>query len=414
VSLTGGSRGRVPRVGLALAGGGALGAVYEIGALCALDEAIDGFTATEVECYVGVSAGSIVAALLANGRSPAQLVRMLAGIEPGAESFEPATLFAPAYGEWVRGGLRLPTRVLRTFRRLVSSEDDDGILGAANALAEAAPIALFDNTPLRRALRDAFRAGGGTDDFRELERRLIIVATDLETGRALHLGEPGWDDVPISLAAQASSAVPGLYPPVAIKGHPCVDGVLLRTVHASLALDHGVELLLAVNPIVPVDTAAAPRTAAGDVISHGLPAILSQTFRTLVHSRMEVGIKSYADRYPDADVVLFEPKRDEYGMFFANIFSLTQRLEVCDLAYRATRADLRLRRRALAPVLGRHQLSLRDAVLDDDSRTLWNAAAMQPPVARLSGASNTSSRWKEAASALDAALSRFEVPDRAR
>jgi NTE family protein len=408
------SHGRAPRVGLALAGGGALGAVYEIGALCALDEAIDGFSATEMDCYVGVSAGSIVAALLANGRSPAQLVRMLAGMESGAESFEPATLFAPAYGEWVRGGLRLPTRVLRTLRRLISSEHDDGILGAANALAEAAPIALFDNTPLRRALREAFRAGGGTDDFRQLSRRLIIVATDLESGRALHLGEPGWDDVPISLAAQASSAVPGLYPPVDVKGHPCVDGVLLRTVHASLALEHGVELLLAVNPIVPVDTAAAPRTAAGDVIAHGLPAILSQTFRTLVHSRMEVGLKSYADRYPDADVVLFEPKRDEYGMFFANIFSLAQRLEVCELAYRATRADLRERRRALAPVLGRHRLALRDSVLDDSTRSLWRAAAMEPPTARLSAGADTGAKWKRAASALDAALSSFEVPDRAR
>jgi NTE family protein len=414
VTTTGASRPRTARVGLALAGGGALGAVYEIGALCALDEALDGFSAADVDCYVGVSAGAIVAALLANGRSPAQLVRMLAGHEPGAESFEPATLFAPAYGEWIRGGLRLPTRVLRTLRRLLSAETDDGILGAVNALAEAAPIALFDNTPLRRALREAFRAGGGTDDFRELSRRLLIVATDLETGRAIHLGEPGWDDVPISLAAQASSAVPGLYPPVAIKGHPCVDGVLLRTVHASLALDHGVELLLAVNPIVPVNTESAPRTAAGDVIAHGLPAILSQTFRTLVHSRMEVGLKSYRDRYPDADVVLFEPQRDEYRMFFANIFSLSQRLEVCDLAYRSTRADLRARRRALAPILARHGVSLRDAVLDDPSRTLWRAASIDVPVPRISGGASPKESWQRAASALDAALSRFEVPDRAR
>ncbi|MCU0635121.1 MAG: patatin-like phospholipase family protein, partial [Gemmatimonadaceae bacterium] len=295
-------------------------------------------------------------------------------------------------------------------RRLLLRETDEGILGAANALAEALPIALFDNAPLRRALREAFRADGGTDDFRELERSLVIVATDLETGTAVRFGAPGWDDVPISVAAQASSAVPGLYPPVTVKGRNCVDGVLLRTVHASLALDRGVELLLAVNPIVPVDTAQAPGAEAGAVVAHGLPAILSQTFRTLVHSRMQVGLAAYADRYPDADVVLFEPKSDEFGMFFANIFSLAQRLEVCELAYRATRADLLARERALGPVLARHGVTIRRQVLEEP-RTLWQFAAIAPP-AVVAARSAGGSSWRRAAAALDDALARFEVAPR--
>ena len=56
---------RKARIGLALAGGGPLGAIYEIGALCALDEALVGLELTQLSGYVGVSAGGFVAAGLA-------------------------------------------------------------------------------------------------------------------------------------------------------------------------------------------------------------------------------------------------------------------------------------------------------------------------------------------------------------
>ena len=59
-----------PRIGLALAGGGPLGAVYEIGALCALQEALAGIDFTRLQHYVGVSAGGFIAAGLANGIAP--------------------------------------------------------------------------------------------------------------------------------------------------------------------------------------------------------------------------------------------------------------------------------------------------------------------------------------------------------
>ena len=51
-----------PRIGLALAGGGPLGAIYEIGALCALEEALPDIDFTRLQGYVGVSAGGFLAA----------------------------------------------------------------------------------------------------------------------------------------------------------------------------------------------------------------------------------------------------------------------------------------------------------------------------------------------------------------
>lgn len=55
-----------PRIGLALGGGGPLGGIYEIGALRALDEALDGLDFNDIDVYVGVNSGSFVAANLAN------------------------------------------------------------------------------------------------------------------------------------------------------------------------------------------------------------------------------------------------------------------------------------------------------------------------------------------------------------
>ncbi|MBU4507667.1 MAG: patatin-like phospholipase family protein, partial [Gammaproteobacteria bacterium] len=62
-----------PRLALALAGGGPLGAIYEIGALCALDDSLQGIDFNGCDHYVGVSAGGFIAAGLANGLTPRQL-----------------------------------------------------------------------------------------------------------------------------------------------------------------------------------------------------------------------------------------------------------------------------------------------------------------------------------------------------
>jgi NTE family protein len=96
------------RVGLALAGGGPEGSIYEIGALRALDEALEGADFSQLHVYVGVSAGAFIAACLANGISTAQLCRAIVKHEPGEHPFVPETFLSPAVGDFVLGGLKLP------------------------------------------------------------------------------------------------------------------------------------------------------------------------------------------------------------------------------------------------------------------------------------------------------------------
>ena len=360
-----------------------MGAMYEIGALRALEEAVDGLDLNHAHSYVGVSAGSFIAACLANGLTTTQMLRAALRDEPGVNPLRPEIFFKPAYREFAKRGFKLPRLVFESVNEMIRRPGSQSIGAAVSYLMQALPVGVFDNEPIRAYMHEIFSMEGRTDDFRQLDRRLTIVAADLDSGTAIRFGDAGWDHIPISTAVQASTALPGVYPPVCIEGRQCVDGVLLKTVHASVALEHGAELLFCINPIVPVDAAAAGREGrlpTDVIVQAGLPAVLSQTFRTLIHSRLRVGFARYAARFPGADVVLLEPDAEEYEPFFANVFSFRSRRHICRSGYEATRRTLRQRYGELAPVLASHGYTLRRDILDDQSRDLWTSVGLESEV----------------------------------
>jgi NTE family protein len=354
------------RIGLALAGGGPLGAIYEIGALCALDEALDGMDLNALDGYVGVSAGAFIAAGLANGMTARELCRaFIEDDAPEGDLFSASLLMRPAWGEYARRLAALPALAAQAGWRLMSRRRS--LASALERLGRALPAGLFSTAAMETQLRHAFSQPGRTNDFRRLPRKLVIVATDLDSGAAARFGEPGLDHVPISQAVLASAALPGLYPPVEIDGRSYVDGALKKTLHARVLLDAGVELLVCLNPLVPFDAEGdgIPRLADG-----GLPLVMSQTLRSLIHSRLELGISGYAGSHPGVDIVLFEPDQRDPVMFLANTFSMSQRRTVAEHAYQQTRAMLRSRRTMLGAKLARHGVALNQAVLDDPHRHL--------------------------------------------
>ncbi|HVX39145.1 MAG TPA: patatin-like phospholipase family protein [Gemmatimonadaceae bacterium] len=378
------------RLGLALAGGGPVGAMYELGALRALEEAIDGLDLNDAWSYVGVSAGSFIASCLANGITVREMLDSVLQGDSGAFPLKPDLFFTPAYGEIIRRGVKLPRLALESLLMTGRYPRGRAIGEALSLLSQALPVGVFNNEPIREYLHELFETGGRTDDFRKLKHSLVVVAADLDAARPVRFGERGLDDVPISQAVQASTAVPGLYPPVRVKDHACVDGVLLKTVHASVALERGSELVFCINPLVPVDVTAATR--AGRVppdvlVALGMPAVLSQTFRTLIHSRLEVGLSRYASRYPDSDLILIEPGPDEYGMFFSNIFSFRSRVFICERGYHTTRELLLARYDELAPVIRSHGYELRPEAIMDAGRDLWASAGLvrKQPLGRPQG-----------------------------
>lgn len=362
-----------PLKGLAVAGGGPLGAIYELGALRALDECLEGINLHELDVYVGVSAGAFIAASLANGISTAELCRIFMGEENARMQFNPERFLRPAYREYMKRAVRVPAILTSTLLRILKSPANFSVSELIGELGQAVPSGIFDNETIHNFLEQAYRETGHSNKFSDLKARLYVVAVELDTGAAIRFGSPGNDDVPISRAVQASAALPGLYPPVEIDGRYFVDGALRRTLHASAALDEGVDLLFGINPLVPFDASAGPESApikANQLIEGGLPLILSQTFRALIQSRMKIGFQKYRSTHSTADLVLMEPDRGDEEIFFTNIFSYSSRNALCEHAYQATRRDLLARADQLEKMLEPHGVGLRIDRLEDQSLSL--------------------------------------------
>ena len=361
------------KIGLALAGGGPLGGFYELGALHALSEGIIGRELTGLDVYVGVSSGSLVAAGLANGFDTTSMGSIFIHDEATLVPFSPGMLLQPAVGEYLRQLSRLPWLLADIARQYALHPLQSNWSTAIGPLARALPQAIFDNKPLERYLQGMFRSSGHSDDFRKLRSRLFVVATNLNSGQSVCFGDSGHERVPISRAVMASTALPGLYPAVEIGQEHYVDGALVRTLHASLALEDGCDFVICINPLVPFDASKLPHRRHSNLAHEGLPAILGQTFRAIIHSRMQVGMASYGARYPHADMVVLEPDRHDERLFFANVFRYSGRQQLVEHAYQRTRRDLLAQQEALGAVLARRGLALDTRILRDRRRTFASA-----------------------------------------
>jgi len=365
------------RFGLALAGGGPLGAFYEVGTLHAIGESFERLDLTNLDMYVGVSSGAMIAAGLVNGYDTADMGLVFIHNASREHPVRPGLFLRPALREYLKRVNAIPGLAVDILKQYLRDPGKDWA-EAIDPLGRLLPTGLCDNRPFERFLARMFTGPGRTNDFRELRRSLYIVATELNSGYSVRFGEPGQEHVPISRAIQASTALPGLYPPVEIDGHTYADGALMRTMNASLLLDEGADFVICVNPLVAFDASSAPRRYGDgrkdlDLTRGGLPVVLSQTFRAMIQSRMLVGMRTYKESYPHTDVLLFEPDRGDDELFFKNVFRYADRKRLAEHAYQRTRRDLARQADALEPVLARHGIRLRRDVLYDRSRTFSGA-----------------------------------------
>lgn len=190
---------RPPRIGLALGGGAARGFAH-IGVIQVLEE-----NGIKPDLVTGTSAGSLVAALYASGKSGGELGALAAGMDEGAIT------------DWSFPG-----------RGLIRGE----------------------------ALARYVREQTGHKPIEQMKLPLGIVATDLDSGAPIlfQRGDTG-------VAVRASSAVPAVFQPVKIGSREYVDGGLVSPVPVRFARQMGAELVIA------VDISAVPDgNATGDVM----------------------------------------------------------------------------------------------------------------------------------------------------
>ena len=294
---------------LVLAGGGVIGGMYEVGALAALEEGVPGFHANRFDLYVGSSAGSVVASLMANGVHPVDLYRILDESRDDPLNFQRGAIFhrgASAGAAWNFAQL-----LWAVGKNVVTSLHLDwpDILAKSQS---GMPAGFYSVAQLEEYLRGAFAAKGLANDFPRCPRRLLIPAMDIDRGQRVVFGVGPLAGVPISAAVAASSAIPGFFEPFHIDGSDYVDGDVGHTGHADLAVEAGAHEVLLVNPLVPRRSRGETRAGLRD---NGLYGILEQVGRINSQNLLETGIRELRLRSPGVLWHLIQPPADSTPLF---------------------------------------------------------------------------------------------------
>ena len=328
-------RGGRSKTALVLGGGGFTGGVYEIGALRALDLLSVNRTVNEFDIYVGTSAGSFVASLLAAGVTPEEMSRVVNRQVPTPfRDVDLGALLRPNYADFASRALLMPLRLAGLARSLAGRWREVSLMDVFTGLAEALPPGLYTGAGIENYIREVFYESDRTDDFRLLEAELYLIATDLDTCERIVFGSPGWDDVPISKAASASTALPMVYRPVEVRGRQLIDGGIRSTTNVDIAVEQGAKFIVVVNPLVPYVNDFQKRipTIFGSrvrrVSDMGYPQVGYQAFKLLAHARLHEHVKHWRERYPGVDIILIEPDPNDELMFGTSIMNYSSRIEI--------------------------------------------------------------------------------------
>jgi predicted acylesterase/phospholipase RssA len=359
------------------------GAIYEIGVLAALEERLENASLTEFDVFIGVSAGSYISALLANGIPPGVLYRNVTRSAGQRTDIDDLGLFKLNLEEIALRLAKAPVTILDAAWDYYKNSHETTLTDLVSSLGALLPSGVFRNEGLESWLSTWLDHPGRTNDFRKLKKTLRIVAVDLDTGEAVTFGAPGLDAVPISKAVAASCALPGLYQPVRIDGIDYIDGGVRKTAHLSLAFTERCGLAICVNPIVPLrflrHGEAVGANGRSDLKQGGLATILDQVFRVTLHSRMNYGMSRYRREDPDADILLFEPRAEDLPRFMRNIMRTSGRVRIAEYAYRTTMETLDADFPRLRRMFARHGLKLRPASAVDGSRINLQADRSEGP-----------------------------------
>ena len=358
-------RARRSKTALVLGGGGFTGGVYEIGALRAFDLLAVNRTVNEFDIYVGTSAGSFVASLLANGVTPEEMMRVLNKRLPSPiEDPDLGTLLKPNYAGFLQKAAVFPLRMVGLARQLAGRLGEVSAMDVAVGLAEGLPTGLYSGSGLEHYVEEVLSDPDRTNDFRLLERELYIAATDLDTTERVIFGEGEWADVPISKAVECSTALPMVYKPVELKGRQLVDGGLRSTTNVGVAVERGAKLIVVVNPLVPFvnDFSKQIPTVFGTrvrrVSDMGLQAIGNQAFKLMAHARLRLAVSFWRETYPGVDIILIEPEPHDELMFGTSILDYSARLEIARHGFESVTVELAKDYRRYKEIVGRHGIEI--------------------------------------------------------
>ena len=234
------------RLGLVLGGGGLVGLGYHAGVMKALDEF--GADVASADIIVGTSAGSIIGSYLASGWAPSDFYEYAHGRHPGSLSNETdqrdevRRIFTPLYNS----GVERFRRGVGGIFALASSrgywQKAGGSRQPSRTLKRLFPSGMYSTEETRERLWN--------DLPEEWPREgLYICAVDLFSGELVPFGRPDAPAAPLPDAVLASTAIPGVFPPVKINDRSYVDGGAASATSLDLATKAGCDAILCVAPL---------------------------------------------------------------------------------------------------------------------------------------------------------------------
>jgi NTE family protein len=353
------------KTALVLGGGGFTGGVYEIGALRALDLLAVNRTVNEFDVYVGTSAGSFIASMLANGVTPEEMMRVLNRRLPSPiREMDQGTLLRPNYRGYASSALLFPLRLAGAARELAGRIGEVSVMDVVTSLAGALPTGLYDGRAIERYVEEVLSDPDRSNDFRMLEQELYLTATDLDTTERVVLGEGQWADLPISSAVAASTALPMVYTPVELRGRQFVDGGIRSTTNVDVAVERGAKFIIVVNPLVPYvndfrrQIPTVFGTRARRISDMGFAAIGNQAFRIMSHDRLHRAVERWNQIYPGVDIVLIEPEEDDELMFGTSILDYSARLRIAKHGFESVTLRLAREYDRLKATAARHGIEI--------------------------------------------------------
>jgi len=400
------------RRALVLAGGAISGGAFKLGGLAALDRFLVNKKVTDFDIYMGISAGAFIAAPIAGGITPTELVEAFIGHPTRVTPFRSRDFYNPNWRElWERPanavrdlamiGPRVTLALLRTLPRqwgdLTQRARDfmaDPSAETAEHLVEPVlrvvieagpnrlswlPSGLFDNSTIERYIRENLARNEIPNNFRDLKLRrgksLYIGATNINTAQGVVFGHDEDNSVTISAAVQASTAIPGFFKPARV-GQPgreqdYVDAAVRKTANISTAVRHGAQLIVCYNPFRPFVNyrhrlIANDRSSIADL---GMAVIINQAFRTLLHSRLRLGIeKLKLDESFRGDVVLIEPTETDARFFSMNPIAFWQREAAAEHGFQSVKQSLLRHYDGLRAILGAYGIQVDADAIGDHLR----------------------------------------------
>jgi len=225
----------------------------------------------EADICVGASAGAIAGAFYAEGYTPDQLI----------DWFRPF---------WQRG-LESPPLKARYFFGLPTQEQRRSLGYLTSGLFSIDRFEAFVAEQLPK------------NDFRKLEKHLMVTAADVDGRGRVVFGRGYRDDVPISKAVAASTCVPGLFRPHRIGDRFYIDGEVVRTLSIDLAVEAGADVVIISNVYRPhVGRAGSP-----SLVHQGGLAVVRQSLNIILNEKEKRGIDLIHKMYPQIQVLVVSP-----------------------------------------------------------------------------------------------------------